>query len=286
MYCFSITSRPAATIVRESSSERGANPCGSGFGMTTISGATAPSWERSQSAMLGVSSATTSARGALTSSGSIPEVRCEDDRCSWWTTTTESGASSSAQASSAGVTVTSTSVARPRSPCSSPASVSAENCLSHRCGTSRDSRACSSSSYVTVRSTRWSTFTRSSMAKAGSSAALTTLRIRTSWPAATSALAWVIADRSVPPSLCADWVRKVTFTPELPLSWPASSGSIERSASSPSGFHRSRARAWSRAGSYSSGSSTAWWGSARSLPRRRIRTHAASVPTASRSMPK
>ena len=144
--CFSITSRPAATIVRESSSERGANPCGSGFGMTTISGATAPSWPRSHSAMLGVSSATTSARGAFTSSGSIPEVRCEDDRCSWWTTTTESGASSTAQASSAGVTVTSTSVARPRSPCSSPTSVSAENCLSHRSGTSREGRACRASS--------------------------------------------------------------------------------------------------------------------------------------------
>jgi hypothetical protein len=148
--------------------------------MTTISGATAPSWPRSQSAMLGVSSATTSARGALTSSGSIPEVRCEEDRCSWWTTTTESGASSRAQASSAGVTVTSTSVARARSPCSSPTSVSAENCLSHRSGTSREGRACCASSYDPVRSTRWSTLTRPSIANAGSSAALTTLRIRTS----------------------------------------------------------------------------------------------------------
>jgi hypothetical protein len=144
--CFSITSRPAATMVRESSSDGGANPCGSGLGMATTSGATAPSSSRSQSAMVGVSSATTSARGALTRSGSSPEVRCEEERCSWCTTTTASGASCTAEASREGVTVTSTSVARPRSPRSRPRSVSAENCLSHRRGTSRDSRACSASS--------------------------------------------------------------------------------------------------------------------------------------------
>ena len=69
----------------------------------------------------------------------MPDVRCEDDRCSWCTSTTDSGSSWTAQASSAGVTVTSTSTSRALSACSSPTSVSAENCLSQRGGTSTDS---------------------------------------------------------------------------------------------------------------------------------------------------
>ena len=107
--CFSITSRPAVTMTLPSSSERGASPWGRALGTTTVSGATAPSSSRSQVSIEGVSRATTSARGANASSGSIPLVRCEDDRCSWCTTTTSSGRSWTALASSAGVTVTTTS---------------------------------------------------------------------------------------------------------------------------------------------------------------------------------
>ena len=139
-YCFSPTSRPAATISEVSSFERGVNPCGSGFGMTTISGAASPSCSRSQSAVVGVSSATTSARGAWASSGSSPAVRSDEDRCSWWTTTGSLGSSWIAQASRPGVTVTTTSASKRGRNASIATSQSALNCASQRFGTSSDSR--------------------------------------------------------------------------------------------------------------------------------------------------
>ena len=141
--CFSLTSRPAATISGLSSRDRGVNPIGSGLGTIAISGVTSPSCSRTQSAIAGVKTATTSARGAKMSSGSMPDVRSEVERCSWCTTTGFGGSSWIAAASSPGVTVTSTSTSSDGSTCSSPTSHSAVNWPSQRSGTSSDSRSCS-----------------------------------------------------------------------------------------------------------------------------------------------
>ena len=62
--CFSLTSRPAVRISGWSSRERGVNPSGSGLGTIAISGVESPSCSRTQSAIAGVKTATTSARGA------------------------------------------------------------------------------------------------------------------------------------------------------------------------------------------------------------------------------
>ena len=121
---------------------------------------------------------------------------------------------------------------------------------------------------ATVRSTRWRTCTRLSMAKTGSSAALTTLRMPDVVAGRREGVG--LGDRG--PLGAAQLVRGLDEEGDPHLDQPASSGSIERSASSPSGFQRSRARGRSGAcTSYSSGSRTAWLGSARSLPRRRMR---------------
>ena len=85
--CFSATSRPAETITRRL--ERGARGEAQRqrVGHHHDLGARARRAARAASRRsLGVSSATTSARGANASSGSRPEVRSEEDRCSWCTT--------------------------------------------------------------------------------------------------------------------------------------------------------------------------------------------------------
>ena len=125
-----------------SSRERGVKPSGSGFGTIAIAGAEAPSCSRTQSAIAGVNTATTSARGAKFSSGSRPDERSEVERCSWCTTTGSGGSSWIAAASSPGVTVTRTSSFSRGSTCSSPTSQSAVNWPSQRSGTSSDSRSC------------------------------------------------------------------------------------------------------------------------------------------------
>ncbi len=140
--CFSAASRPAVMMSGSRREERAAKPSGSGLGITTVWGVDAPSCSWSQASMLGVSSATTSARGAKVSSGSRPDVRSLEERCSWCTTTTRSGVSSTPQASRPGVTVTSTSTSSAGSAASRATSHRAVNCASQRAGTSTDSRAC------------------------------------------------------------------------------------------------------------------------------------------------
>ena len=162
MNCFSGTIRPALTMVRESSGDRGCGAIGSGLGITSSSGAVAPSSAPSQDAVDSVSSATAAARGAKASSGSIPPTRSADERCSWWTTATSRPTSMIAAAIRAGVTVTRTSTSRSGSAASSPTSVSAENWASQRFGTSRDGARWRGSSPRT--STRCSTVTAGSIA--------------------------------------------------------------------------------------------------------------------------
>ena len=62
--CRSGTSRPADMISGRSSRDRGRKPRGSGWGITTVCGATSPSCSCSQLSTAAVGTATTSASGA------------------------------------------------------------------------------------------------------------------------------------------------------------------------------------------------------------------------------
>ena len=144
-----------------------------------------------------------------------------------------------AQASSAGVTVTSTSVDSPRSPRSRPTSVSAENCLSHRCGTSTR-LAARAAPRRRARSGRRGArpSTRSSIANAGCVGRLDHAEDPDLVAGGDQRVG--LGDRGALGA--AELVRRLDEEGDLHPAQPASSGSIERSASRPSGFQRSRAR--------------------------------------------
>ena len=110
--CFSITSRPADDDQRVVERRaRGEARAGAGSASTTISGATAPSCSRSQSAVARASASRPRRRaGANASSGSRPEVRSEEERCSWCTSDRRCRAAAGRRRRAApGVTVTRTS---------------------------------------------------------------------------------------------------------------------------------------------------------------------------------